>query len=636
MGKLLTIETGFTCNSRCQYCTQLDYRAIPQVELLDLTREQIEQRIQWAAEQGYDQIGFSGGEPTIRPDFLELVRFARALDFERIAVTTNGRMFAYPKFAAEAIKAGLDAFTFSLHGPTPEIHDKIAAAPGALQQALTGLRNLGEAATQQGVRLHLMNNQILLPDNTPYLKEMVELLAPLGVHLFMVQPFIAQRSNVDELQRFFVPYSAVLSSMERALPALEAWHARIKPYNVPNCLLWPLGKQHVESQTYPITVYREFERERAGEYRSFKARQWFRIDACKTCAELCPGFRIEQLPQAEMLRDIAQAAAEFAAVRAQSDASGAARPLVFSGTELLEPATLTTLWQQLASQHGPLAWMTGACERTPRPQLAALIADACEAGWLAEVVLVGQPLDQRFLAQRVLEKGNLEEIRQLLYLLAELRTAGRKLPRLRWLLNAGDLLRLLEDEAVAHQWPKVLQALTAAVDLEVDAEGAALLVGIPNFPRDRPPPDVARQQAEQVQMAQRLAAAAAEHRLSLRLVTLGDRRGLDQARAKAMALSEANFLQVLPEEAWHGRWFRHALSAPELDFVSWSPPWLAERWDMSGSAQAGAEGPQAAAPSAFADGAGEEGYSAVRRVSVQRLAGKAGKGGKRGRFGEAT
>lgn len=619
MGKLLTIETGFTCNSRCQYCTQLDYRAIPQVELLDLPREQIEQRIQWAADNGYDQIGFSGGEPTIRPDFIDLVRFARDLDFERIAVTTNGRMFAYPQFAEQALRAGLDAFTFSLHGPTPGIHDKIAAAPGALAQALAGLGHLQAAAKKLGVRLHLMNNQILLPDNVQYLKEMVDLLAPLGVRLFMVQPFIAQRSNVDELQKFYVPYTEVVAAMERALPALQQWQARIKPYNVPNCLLWPLGKEHVESQTYPITVYREFERERAGEYRAFKARQWYRIDACKTCTELCPGFRIEQYPQEQMIRELMESAEEFAAGPQRDPNAG---PLVFSGTELLEPQSLAKAFEVLSDRHGPLTWMTGACERTPRPQLAQLLADAAEKGQLAEVVLVGQPLDQRFLAQRVLEKGNLEEIRQLLYLLAELRQAGRRLPRLRWLTNAGDLLRLLEDPLVAPQWTKVLQALHAAVDLPGDPQAAALLVAIPNFPRERPPPDVARQHAEQLGLAQRLLHAARAAALDLRLVTLGNRRGLDRARARAMALSEQHFLQVLPEEPWAGRWFRHAFSAPELDFVSWSPPWLVERWDLSEQETAKADADIAPVPAAFADGAGEEGYSAVRQVSLQRLAGR--------------
>jgi hypothetical protein len=375
----------------------------------------------------------------------------------------------------------------------------------------------------------------------------------------------------------------------------------------------------VESQTYPITVYREFEKERAGEFRAFKARQWFRIDACKTCTELCPGFRIEQFPQEQMIREFVERAGEFAAGPLRETTSG---PLVFSGTELLEPQSLTQVFQVLSHQHGPLTWMTGACERTPRPQLAQLIAEAAESGQLAELVLVGQPLDQRFLAQRVLEKGNLEEIRQLLYLLAELRQAGRRLPRLRWLLNAGDLLRLLEDPLVAPQWTKVLQALHAAVDLAQDPQAAALIVAIPNFPRERPPPDVARQHADQLVLAERLLHAARSTGLALRLVTLGNRRGLDRARAQAMALSEKHFLEVLPEEPWAGRWFRHAFSAPELDFVSWSPPWLVERWDLSGQDTAQADADLAPVPAAFADGAGEEGYSAVRQVSLQRLAGR--------------
>jgi cyclic pyranopterin phosphate synthase len=119
MGKLLSIETGFTCNSRCKYCTQLDYRVIPQADKLDLTTEEIKERIRYAAGEGYDQIGFSGGEPTIRADFIELITTARQFDFKRIGVTTNGRMFAYRKFTEEAMLAGLDGFTFSLHAPTP-------------------------------------------------------------------------------------------------------------------------------------------------------------------------------------------------------------------------------------------------------------------------------------------------------------------------------------------------------------------------------------------------------------------------------------------------------------------------------------------------------------------------------------
>lgn len=609
MAKLLTIETGFSCNSRCNYCTQLDYRAIPQPERLDLGTAEIIGRIDWAAANSYDQIGFSGGEPTIRPDFITLLQHAKSLDFDRIGVTTNGRMFAYDKFADQAVRAGLDAWTFSLHGPVPAVHDKITAAPGALDQALTGLRNVVAACTKYGVRPHLMNNQILLPDNTRYIAEMVELLGPLGVQLFMVQPFIAQRSNVHELGRFFVPYADVVASVERALPALKKYGARIKPYNVPNCLLWPLGRDNVEGQFYGITVYREFEREMAGEFKAFKAKQWFRIDACKTCKEMCPGFRIEQYPQDKMASELVASAAQFAATGPRLADDG---PLLFAGTELLEPPTIAQAIGDMAHLHGPVGWMTAANERTTLPQLAELACMLAEQGTLAELVLVGQPLDQRFVAQRVVEKGSLEAIRQLAYLLAELRIAGRTLPRLRLLLNVGDALRLQQDPEVMPQWQAVTKALRAAAgDAQLD-----LVLAIPNYPRGKRPPNVAQQADQHVQWATTLREAAVAAGMHPVLATLEDRRGLDPDRAAAMALAEHHFAAVLPVQSWARRLFRHALSSPELDFVSWAPPWLFERWDLSQAAL-----PEGTVPRPYADTPDEETFAAVRDVSVQRSAG---------------
>lgn len=619
MAKLLTIETGFSCNSRCGYCTQLDYRAIPQPERLDLSTADIVQRIDWAAANGYDQIGFSGGEPTIRPDFLELVGHAKSLDFDRIGVTTNGRMFAYPRFADQAVAAGLDAWTFSLHGPVPDVHDKIAASPGALEQGLAGLKNVVAACQKRGKRPHLMNNQILLPSNTGLIAEMVELLGPLGVQLFMVQPFIAQRSNVADLGKFFVPYADIVASVERALPALAKFGARIKPYNVPNCLLWPLGREHVEGQFYGITVYREFERETAGEFKAFRAKQWYRIDDCKTCKEMCPGFRIEQFPQEKMAADLAAAADAFASETPRRAGEG---PLLFAGTELLTPQTLSAAVGQLAARHGPIGWMTAAMERTPRPELAQAVCDLAAAGRLAELVLVAQPVDQRFLAQRVLEKGSFEALRQLLYHLAERRKAGQPVPKLRLLCNAGDALRIIDDAELQQNW----QHLVAALAQARGPLGADLAVAIPNYPRGKAPPDVARQGDQHRGWAQKIAALGAEAGLPAVLATLEDRRGLDPARARAMAAAEAHFAAVLPVESWARRLFRHPLSAPELDFVSWAPPWLFERWDLANS-----ELPPGAVPRPYADAPDEEGFAAVRQVSVAKTAGNAG--ARRGRFG---
>lgn len=612
MSKLLSIETGFTCNSRCKYCTQLDYRVIPQSDRLDLSTDEIKERIRYAAENGYGQLGISGGEPTIRPDFIELIRYARTFDFERIGVTTNGRMFAYRQFAEAAMTAGLDGFTFSLHGHTPELHDKaIAKSPGALEQALEGLRNIAWVRKKRGIEAHLMNNQILLPENTPWIKEMVELLAPLGITLFMIQPFIAQRSNVDDLGQFFVPYDNIVAAVERALPALDRYGARIKPYNVPNCLLWRFGDEHVERQFYPIRSFREYEQKNPGEFRAFKAKQWYRVPECKTCEEYCPGFRIEQYPQERMAAEVVSATAASASAHPRQPDEG---PLLVSGTELLTGQTIATAFDRLTEEHGPVAWLSALCERVSRREQAQLVCDLHSAGKLAQLVLISQPLDQRFLAQRVLEKGNLEELRAGLFMIAERRAAGQSVPPLAVLFNVGDLVRLLDDPVVSPQWPLLIRALDKASGRgTAEHQPVEALIAISNFPRDSKPPDMTRQRQINLDLAQRLAAACVEAGLKPSLVTLEDKRGLDRDRATQMATVEAQFAEVLPVQSWARRLFRHPFSMPEMDFVSWSPPWLFERWDLSGSEL----------PAALPQQGVETAEGGIRTVSVDRVAGLA-------------
>lgn len=583
MGKLLSIETGFTCNSRCRYCTQLDYRAIPQADKLDLSTEEIKERIRYAAENGYDQLGFSGGEPTIRPDFVDLIAYGRQYDFKRIGVTTNGRMFAYRRFAQQAMQAGLDGFTFSLHGHTPELHDTITTSKGALDQAMQGLRNIARMRERFGLEAHLMNNQILLPENTPHIKDVVAMLAPFGVRLFMIQPFIAQRSNVRDLGRFYVPYEDIVAAVEEALPVLERYGARIKPYNVPNCILWRFGPKYVEPQFYGLRSFREYERQNPGEFKGFRAKQWYRMAQCKGCQEYCPGFRIEQYPQERMRGELLAAAADFVA---DKPVERTMQRLAFSGTELFDPATLRQTLEGMAREHGPVRWMTAFCEKTQPADIADVVCDATEAGWLGELVLVGAPMDQRFLAQRVLEKGNIEALRAGLFRLGERRREGALVPPLRLLLNVGDLHRLLQDEAIAAEWPRLLEGLRRASGIRPEdgdkGVSAELLVAIPNFPRDKKPPEMARQRDRNLAMAQGFVEAAAKAGLGIKLLTLGEqRRGLDPARAAEMARAEAHFAEVMDVEDWSDALFRHPMSAPEMDFVSWSPPWLFERWDLS-------------------------------------------------------
>ena len=223
--------------------------------------------------------------------------------------------------------------------------------------------------------------------------------------------------------------------------------------------------------------------------------------------------------------------------------------------------------------------LTAASERSTRPELAQLVVAAHAQGQLAELVLLAQPMDQRFLAQRVLEKGNLDALRELLLRLADQRERGQTLPKLRILLAIPEFLRLLNDPALAGQWPQLVQALLrAAGDAPAD-----LLLAMPNFARGQEPPGVELQRAENLAMMQQLVTAARASGLRPVLVTLAaTQRQIEPKRGEATALLETQLATLAPAEPWDERLFRHALADGPMEFVTWMPAWLVERHDAPG------------------------------------------------------
>lgn len=67
-------------------------------------------------------VQFSGGEPTIHPDFLEILRGARDLGFSHIQVASNGIKFADPDFTMRAAEAGLHTIYLQFDGVDDRVY----------------------------------------------------------------------------------------------------------------------------------------------------------------------------------------------------------------------------------------------------------------------------------------------------------------------------------------------------------------------------------------------------------------------------------------------------------------------------------------------------------------------------------
>ena len=121
------------CNFKCPYCRSIGGP--------DLDFEQAEQTVRLLAAEGLQNIRFSGGEPTMYAGLEDLVRLAKELGVQRIAVSSNGSRI-WPIYQG-LIDAGVNDFSISLDACCAEDGDKMAGGiSGAWDAVVETIRRL--------------------------------------------------------------------------------------------------------------------------------------------------------------------------------------------------------------------------------------------------------------------------------------------------------------------------------------------------------------------------------------------------------------------------------------------------------------------------------------------------------------
>ena len=142
------------CNLRCLHCyTDSEAKNYPG----ELTTEQCKIVLKDLADFRVPAVLFSGGEPTLRPDLLELVAFAKSLGL-RPTLSTNGTLIddtLAPKIAA----AGFTYVGISLDG-IGEVNDHFRGLPGAFDRAMAAFDRLTALGQRVGLRMTLTRHNV--------------------------------------------------------------------------------------------------------------------------------------------------------------------------------------------------------------------------------------------------------------------------------------------------------------------------------------------------------------------------------------------------------------------------------------------------------------------------------------------
>src|SRR5260370_3447464 len=134
----LTWELTYACNLSCVHCLSSSGRRDPR----ELTTAECKQVIDTLERMQVFYVNIGGGEPTVRPDFWELVEYA-TVHHVGVKFSTNGVKI---DAAAARMLAASDYVDvqISLDGATAEVNDAVRG-PGSYATAMRAMQNLADA-----------------------------------------------------------------------------------------------------------------------------------------------------------------------------------------------------------------------------------------------------------------------------------------------------------------------------------------------------------------------------------------------------------------------------------------------------------------------------------------------------------
>ena len=173
-------EITYVCNLECPTC----FRWTAKPDEHELTADQWKSVLaKLKAWLGPFNLTFTGGEPFLRSDILDIFRFA-ADNGIVTGVVSNGSLID-KTLARKIVASGLDGLTLSLNSMVPEIHNKTRGTNGAFNEVMTALDNMQD---RDGMRLVL--SCTIMKDNVAGLPDVIEFAKARGLYGVNFQPIM--------------------------------------------------------------------------------------------------------------------------------------------------------------------------------------------------------------------------------------------------------------------------------------------------------------------------------------------------------------------------------------------------------------------------------------------------------------
>ena len=140
-------NNNWNCNQKCLHCyaANQDY-----AETTELSTSQWKDIIDICKKNCIPQLTFTGGEPTVRDDLVELIEYSK---WFVTRLNTNGVLLT-KKLCKKLYEASLDSVQVTLYSDKPDVHNKLVGADN-FDKTIEGIKNALEAGLNVSINTPL-------------------------------------------------------------------------------------------------------------------------------------------------------------------------------------------------------------------------------------------------------------------------------------------------------------------------------------------------------------------------------------------------------------------------------------------------------------------------------------------------
>lgn len=279
--KRADIKVGFACNNHCNFCVQGDKR----LQYKPRTKNEITKILLDEYNNDCKGVVFTGGEPTVHPDLVECIEYAKSIGYQEIQIQSNGRNFSDLVYLKKLICAGVTEFSPSIHGFRPETHDTLVGSAWAWKQVIEGIQNLRK------LNQRIIINSVITEQNFRETPALATLLVKLGVSQYQFA-FVHILGSADKNKEQIVPRkSEIMPYIKKALDIGRNSGVICMTEAIPFCLMrgyeWAIAEYNFMPETTVVDA--ECRTDNYADYRWNEGK--VKREDCKQCIrhKVCEG-----------------------------------------------------------------------------------------------------------------------------------------------------------------------------------------------------------------------------------------------------------------------------------------------------------------------------------------------------------